>query len=358
MKPRIFIGSSLESLSIAYAIQQNLEYDVIATIWSQGVFQLSNNTLEDLINSLDKFDYGIFVFAPDDILQIRNTKMQSVRDNVIFEMGLFMGKLGRDKVFYVIPRNSETLHLPTDLLGIMSGQYDDMRADNNLQAALGPFCSQVRNKVKDFVYVSLHDLQDESQNVKRLAVEKPNHWEYLLICELLDPKLKKIEDAYAELEKGLTFQSTNKYTSEPEISKWFTECLHDLKKLVAVYTIILNEEIQFALKEPGTPGDVAEIKRVCDKIVSVGKELLNWEYKVCTAILPDELKDVVLLMAGWSKPLFNSIIKLPLETRRIIKELNEGKNEIDGIYFKLDSPTNSDKILSLFEKHLYKKQLM
>ncbi|MFS1985957.1 hypothetical protein BCU00_019600 [Vibrio breoganii] len=38
--------------------------------------------------------------------------------------------------------------MPTDLLGITPGVYDDQRSDNNLQAALGPFCYQVRKQLK------------------------------------------------------------------------------------------------------------------------------------------------------------------------------------------------------------------
>jgi len=49
MKPRIFIGSSSEKLEIAYAIQQNIEHDAQPTVWTQGIFQLSNSTLDSLL---------------------------------------------------------------------------------------------------------------------------------------------------------------------------------------------------------------------------------------------------------------------------------------------------------------------
>lgn len=88
-------------------------------------------------------------------------------------MGLFIGKLGKEKVFFVLPKAEDNLHLPTDLLGITPGTYDNNREDKNLLAALGPFCNQIRAKLKDFVYQNLNDLKDETTEVKKIAMNKP-----------------------------------------------------------------------------------------------------------------------------------------------------------------------------------------
>ena len=116
MKPRIFVGSSTESIDIAYAIQENLDYDAEVTVWSQGIFKLSSNTIDDLLKALDNCDYGIFIFSSDDVITIREKTGTITRDNVIFELGLFVGKLGKDRVFYVTPRDNKDLHIPSDLL--------------------------------------------------------------------------------------------------------------------------------------------------------------------------------------------------------------------------------------------------
>lgn len=173
MKSRIFIGSSIEGLSVAYSIQQNLTHDAEVTVWDQGVFELSKTTIESLTSALEKSDFGIFVFNNDDIIRIRDIKKNTVRDNVLFEFGLFIGKLSRERVYFVIPSETE-LHLPTDLLGITPGKYDSKREDGSLQAALGPVSNQIKLLIKKLGRVNSDDgIPNSSENtVENLNEEK------------------------------------------------------------------------------------------------------------------------------------------------------------------------------------------
>lgn len=147
LKPKVFIGSSVEGVNIANAIQSQLERSCEITVWKDGIFKLSENTLESLEKALNNMEYGIFVFSPDDVLKIRDIEKLSIRDNVLFEFGLFMGKLGREKVFFVVPENDGDLHLPTDVLGITKGVYYD-RSDGNIRAAVNTFCEDVKETIK------------------------------------------------------------------------------------------------------------------------------------------------------------------------------------------------------------------
>lgn len=144
--PKVFIGSSVEGLDIAYAVQEELEYTAEPTVWSQGIFQPSRSTLDDLIRVLDTYDFGVFVFSPDDVLRIRDQQVLSVRDNVIFELGLFIGRLGKERSFFILPRNQDQLHLPTDLLGITSLTFNADRRER--RPALGPACNTIREIIR------------------------------------------------------------------------------------------------------------------------------------------------------------------------------------------------------------------
>lgn len=141
-RPNVFVGSSAEGLPIAEAIQLNLDHSCETTLWSQGVFGLSEGTLEALVRSAASFDFAVLVLTPDDLVSKRNKPGQQPRDNVLFELGLFMGMLGRDRTFIVHERKTP-LDLPTDLAGITPATFA-RRADNNMHAALGPVCTQLK----------------------------------------------------------------------------------------------------------------------------------------------------------------------------------------------------------------------
>lgn len=138
MKSSIFIGSSVEGLEVAYALQANLEHQAEVTVWSQGVFGLTKATLASLIQALSSFDFAVLILSADDSAQIRDQHYSVARDNVIFELGMFIGSLGTDRTFFVVPRDTPDLHLPSDLAGISPGTYEANRRDGNIQAALGP----------------------------------------------------------------------------------------------------------------------------------------------------------------------------------------------------------------------------
>lgn len=144
MKQRVFIGSSSEQMHIARAIEINLASDHEPTVWDEGIFELSKDTLSGLIDRLDVSDAAVFVLAPDDVTQLRQQSFDVARDNVVFELGLFIGRLGRERTYFVVPRGQAKLHLPSDLLGLVAAEYDPARSDGNWEASVSPACTRIR----------------------------------------------------------------------------------------------------------------------------------------------------------------------------------------------------------------------
>jgi predicted nucleotide-binding protein len=56
--------------------------------WSRGLFRLGSVGLDDLVRAANGFDFAVFVFAPDDLLTMRDKQHSVVRDNVLFELGV------------------------------------------------------------------------------------------------------------------------------------------------------------------------------------------------------------------------------------------------------------------------------
>ena len=135
-------------MDVAYALQKNLEYESDPTVWDQGVFRPMRQTLVDLTTEAAQTDFAVFIFAPDDIADIRGETRAVVRDNVLFELGLFIGALGLERCFMVAPRDAPNLHLPSDLLGLAPLSYAADRRDGRLRAALGPASHEILTSIR------------------------------------------------------------------------------------------------------------------------------------------------------------------------------------------------------------------
>jgi predicted nucleotide-binding protein len=138
-RPRVFIGSSTEGLPVARALQANLNEAAEVKIWDQDVYVPMKTTIETLVDAQAAYDFAIIVMTPDDILSKRGTTSAAPRDNLIFELGLFTGALGRGRTFLVCNGDKE-IELPSDLDGVSRVKYYE-HSDGNLRAATGP-CSQ------------------------------------------------------------------------------------------------------------------------------------------------------------------------------------------------------------------------
>jgi predicted nucleotide-binding protein len=145
-KPKMFIGSSKEGLLIAEALHRHLEGVTEPTIWNQNIFQLGDNVLDRLLQVSQDFDFAVLVFSRDDLLKLRDHNFQAARDNVVFELGIFMGSKGKDKTYYVIPEDMADFRVPSDLAGVIAGTYQT-RDDDNWFSALTTAAGQIKDRI-------------------------------------------------------------------------------------------------------------------------------------------------------------------------------------------------------------------
>lgn len=145
-KANIFIGSSSEAHDIAVKIKDAIIDRHNVQIWDEDIFQLGEDYLSSLLRAVQGFDFGLFVLTADDTTTSRGDSNVSPRDNVIFELGLFMGAIGRRRAFPVVinsPKKKRSrflawwnpsvtkqyrIKIPSDLLGqnMVSLSFDEI----------------------------------------------------------------------------------------------------------------------------------------------------------------------------------------------------------------------------------------
>lgn len=148
-RPRVFIGSSHEAKGVAQAVQAALEEgQVETTVWNQLVFPLSSDSLDSLLQRATRTDFAVLILAPDDVREHRGERASIPRDNVILECGLFIGSLGRRRVFLIVHHDVRE-SIPSDLAGVTVATYRD-RQDGNVRAAVGPACMSLLEAIASF----------------------------------------------------------------------------------------------------------------------------------------------------------------------------------------------------------------
>jgi hypothetical protein len=210
VRPAVFIASSTQGLDVAYALQQNLEDVIESTVWPQGVFQPGGVLLDDLVAIVSACDFGIFVFHPDDVGEMDGVRVSTVRDNVIFELGLFVGKLGRQRSFVVKPQRT-SIRIPSDLAGLTMGTYDPARRDGNLVAAVGSAAHAIRRRIRELGVRTTEGLEGTS-------TARIKHWEVYDLTES-----QQATDYYAALSRTISNAETTIYRS----GRGFAEISHD-----------------------------------------------------------------------------------------------------------------------------------
>lgn len=114
----IFVGSSNEGRLHAEVVAEKLEKHPLFKVvpwWQIDVHTPGLSFFEALVSRSSSADFAVFVATPDDVKFKRNDTNFCIRDNVVFEFGLFSGRLGRRNV--VLIQVGETTN-PSDLNGV------------------------------------------------------------------------------------------------------------------------------------------------------------------------------------------------------------------------------------------------
>lgn len=217
--PRVFVASSKEALSVAEAV--NIKLDGFAQIkqWDNA-FDLSSLTLPSLISRAKEAEFAVFVFHKDDKTIIRGNEFSSVRDNVVFELGLFIGALGLDRCFVLVPRSAEgEFRMPTDLAGLTVASYDDSLED--MTDAVTASCAKIKQSIRRLAGASSEPVAP----TEAIATpQRRNDPLDMLQSELWRARieLQQVVEKHAALQNAVLnhFHAVAKPATEAEVNAW------------------------------------------------------------------------------------------------------------------------------------------
>lgn len=149
IRPHAIIFSSGKAHHIAEAVKENLEMrGFIADTWKENFFDENNvAALHTFLKKLLCFDFAVLVLSDDDIRldTASDSPMPVPRDNVIFELGASMARMGTKKTFLLTPIEP-VVTLPTYFRGIGPLTYE-LRTDSNHLAGTGTACNHIRDRL-------------------------------------------------------------------------------------------------------------------------------------------------------------------------------------------------------------------
>ncbi|QUY43493.1 TIR domain-containing protein [Acaryochloris marina] len=133
---KIFVGSSSEAGLVDTEVRKILEdQDTLPIDW-RTQFRAGEFGLESLIRIKGECDAAILITTPDDKIWYRGAEGFSPRDNLLFELGLFISALGRERVGLVVAtnQNGDVPKIPTDLAGLNYVYYKAGKNAGNTEA--------------------------------------------------------------------------------------------------------------------------------------------------------------------------------------------------------------------------------
>lgn len=181
---RVFVASSSEQIKVAEkvadaikAADQSSELPLLdVCVWREGIFDFSSAYIESLERELDCADFAVVVLTGDDSANVRDTEVNLPRDNVIFELGLFIGRLGRKRCFFFVDGESDT-RVASDLSGVKPVEFFEYSDNVNrplLKTQAGNVLTQIRQSGRR--YKPSIKVRNEQERLWRFSTRISGSW--------------------------------------------------------------------------------------------------------------------------------------------------------------------------------------
>lgn len=146
-QPKVFVISSKEGIEVAREVRKNLDGDDMQVhLWDHDTFMISDYPLSSLEDAIERCDFTIAVAQADDVLITREETNKVPRDNVHFEYGISIGRLGRDRSFLLVQADTK-VKLASDLAGLTTLRYQGDEKDK-MKRTVARACDVARERIE------------------------------------------------------------------------------------------------------------------------------------------------------------------------------------------------------------------
>ena len=159
----------------------------------------------------------------------------------------------------------------------------------------------------------------QSNEATRLERDKPEYWEYLLTIELLRLWAAPIFGKWSEL-KQRQYKSVPHDIPKDQIITWCQERLGDVSQFAKDFQRLMAQELPASWGPAGSPGDTAQIEKICKDIASLTQTMLAWEESVRSAVVPSAFEDVRKLLEGSAGLVIDEIAKAYEQLARVFAQ--------------------------------------
>jgi hypothetical protein len=147
----------------------------------------------------------------------------------------------------------------------------------------------------------------------RLALDRPDGWEYLLLFQTWLDEVEKRRDAIRSYE-ARPHVGPSEHVALHDFGEWTQTRLHELRGLIQSANVLINEETPKALGAPGESGDADEIVWVSQTLGGILDQILEWAQAIRRARTEDDLDEVKNEMADFANDTVTKMQTFPRET--------------------------------------------
>lgn len=162
---------------------------------------------------------------------------------------------------------------------------------------------QWRNKLYS---TAVGDLQGMHGKALRLALERPEAWEYRLFGQLLCDEVESSRELRMAHKNNVVLNSSV-YLSSEDIHQWIQTQSHELSNLTVSLSNLIDNALWEAVQKADAPVDVWEIAFIARQLGVGYRHAIEWSQGVRRIRVEDEYKKLFEIMSHWTDKIIESL---------------------------------------------------